>query len=530
MIKVNDISVPLTEQDIERYIQKAVIKRLRVKSEDIVSVKLSKKSVDARKKSDIHYLCSADVVLKRSLKQPLPKGVTEFKYREYIIPECKPLKNPPVIVGFGPAGMFAGLILAEAGLCPVILERGEAVDERRKTVEKFWNGGQLNQESNVQFGEGGAGTFSDGKLTTGIKDFRIKTIFEKFVEYDAPSEILYLAKPHIGTDKLRNVVKNIRQRIISLGGKVIFNAKFTGYELSDNKISAVRYENNGREVRLETENLILAIGHSARDVFEYLYKNNVAMGQKNFAVGVRIEHLQSEISRSMYGKASELLPPADYKLAVHLPNGKSVYSFCMCPGGKVVSACSEYEGLVTNGMSNFARDERNANSALLVGISPADFPDENPMTAIQFQRDIERKAFIAGGGNYSAPVNLVGDFLKHRVSENFGEVIPSYAPDTKFALPDEYLPEIMCESLRMGIVQFGKKISGFDCGDAVLTGVESRSSSPVVIKRNPLTLQSVSVKGMYPCGEGAGYAGGIVSAGVDGIKCAEKIIQSALQK
>ena len=520
MIRINNIKVPL-DFDFDN-LKSFISKKFCINN--LKDVKLSKKSVDARKKSDVHFIVSVDISAENENKllKKIKNAVLIEKYNykiKYVPIDCE----RPVIVGFGPAGMFAGLVLALSGARPIILERGSDVDSRIEAVENFRKTGVLNTENNVQFGEGGAGTFSDGKLTTGIKDKRISWIFKKFVEFGAPDEILYLAKPHIGTDKLRQVVKNLREKIISLGGQVIFNAKFCGFETENNCISSVSYQKNGELYTVNTHNLILATGHSARDVFELLYNKNIYLTQKNFAVGVRIEHKRKDINKAMYGAFAENpnLKAADYKLVIHLPNGRTLYTFCMCPGGEVVAASSENNRLAVNGMSYFSRDAENSNSALLVNVDTSDFGSSHPLAGMYFQRNIEEKAFISGGGDYSAPVCTVGDLLGTKSKNN--PVIPSYRPSCKYALPDEYLPDFVCESLRLGIPEMGRKISGFDNPSAVLTGVESRSSSPVRISRNE-NLQSVSVNGLFPCGEGAGYAGGIVSAAVDGMKCAEMII------
>ncbi|MDE5583729.1 MAG: hypothetical protein K2J08_08490 [Ruminococcus sp.] len=525
MIRINNIRVPLDFDFSE--IESFCVRKFRTLSGKIDSIRLSGKSVDARKKSDIHFIISVDIECEneKKLLKSLKNAVLTDKYI-YKIDKVHQPSQRPVVVGFGPAGMFASLVLALSGACPIVLERGADVDTRCAVVENFRSGGRLSAECNVQFGEGGAGTFSDGKLTTGIKDPRKQWILEKFVECGAPEEILYLAKPHVGTDKLVNIVKNIREQIKNYGGEIIFNSKFFDFDVSDNHISSVKYSDKNGIHTLKTNNLIIATGHSARDVFELLYRKNIELSQKNFSLGVRIEHLRKDVNKAMYGNFSEhpALKSADYKLAVHLPNGRSLYTFCMCPGGEVISAVSEENCLVVNGMSRFARDAENSNSALLVGVNTSDYGSSYPLAGVYFQRKIEEKAFLAGGGDYSAPVSLVGDFMNHRVSEKVGKVKPLYRPSVKFALPDDYLPDFVCESLRLGIAEMGRKIKGFDDSEAVLTGVESRSSSPVRVNRGE-DFQSVSVGGLFPCGEGAGYAGGIMSAGVDGMRCAEAIIK-----
>ncbi len=521
MIRVGNIKVPLDFDfnDLEGFCSR----KFGISGNNLIKVRLAKKSVDARKKSDVHFIISLDIEardekrLQRSLKNAVL--VNEFRYKVDNVP---PVSTRPVIVGFGPAGMFAALVLAMAGARPVVLERGADVDSRVKAVEEFRTTGRLNTECNIQFGEGGAGTFSDGKLTTGIKDKRIGWIMKRLVEFGAPDEILYLAKPHIGTDKLRDVVKNLRERVISLGGEVIFGAKFCGYKAENGCISSVSYEKEGQLHTIEAADVILAAGHSARDVFELLYHENVSISQKNFAVGVRIEHKKELIDRAMYGDFAghPALKAADYKLAVHLPNGRALYTFCMCPGGEVVAASSEENRLAVNGMSCFARDAENSNSALLVNVDTSDYGSDHPLAGMYFQRELEEKAFIAGGSDYCAPVITVGEFIGNTAG---AEVVPSYRPGVKKVHPSEYLPDFVCESLKLGIPEMGRKIKGFDAPGAVLTGIESRSSSPVRINRGE-DMQSLSLKGLYPCGEGAGYAGGIVSAAADGMKCAEAVI------
>lgn len=525
MIRINNIKVPLDFDFSD--LKKFCTEKLNIPEKNIYSLKLTKKSVDARKKSDVHFIISLDISAKgeKSIKNGVP--VEEFVYT---VPKIKTEKRP-VIVGFGPAGMFASLVLAMAGAEPIILERGMDVDNRIQAVENFRNGGELNHECNIQFGEGGAGTFSDGKLTTGIKDKRIGWILQKLVDFGAPDEVLYLAKAHIGTDKLRETVKNLRKYVISLGAEVRFNAKFIGYETENGCISAVICSQDGESQRIETDNVILATGHSARDVFELLYSKEVELSQKSFSVGVRIEHLRRDIDKAMYGDFAghKVLKAADYKLAVHLSNGRTLYTFCMCPGGYVVPASSEKGRLAVNGMSCFARDAENSNSALLVNINTSDYRSPHALAGMYFQRELEEKAFRAGGSDYSAPVSLVGDFIDGRISHKIGRVKPSYVPSIRFARPEEYLPDFVCESLKMGIKEMGRKIKGFDNPDAVLTGIESRSSSPVRINRTE-SLESVSVGGLFPCGEGAGYAGGIISAAVDGMKCAEAVINKIVSE
>ncbi|MDE6500909.1 MAG: hypothetical protein K2L10_02330 [Ruminococcus sp.] len=523
MLRVNNIRVPL-DFDFSG-LESFCIKKFRISLDNLISTKLSKKSVDARKKSDVHFIISIDIELKNENSVKIKNAVKVEKY-VYKVDKVSGDFRRPVIVGFGSAGMFSALVLAMAGTRPIVLERGSDVDTRCEDVEKFSSVGILNPECNIQFGEGGAGTFSDGKLTTGIKDKRIEWILRKFVEFGAPEEILYLAKAHIGTDRLVNIVKNLREQVIQYGGEVIFNARFCDFRTDGNNISKVTYTDGKNFHKIKTDNLILATGHSARDVFELLYSKNISLSQKNFSVGVRIEHKRQDIDKAMYGDFAghKALKSADYKLAVHLPNGRTLYTFCMCPGGEVVPASSEEKRLAVNGMSYFARNAENSNSALLVGVSPDDYKSPHVLAGMYFQRELEEKAFIAGGGDYSAPVTLVGDFMDGKISEKFGTVKPSYRPSVKFARPESYLPDFVCETLRLGIKEMGRKIKGFDSPEAVLTGIESRSSSPVRVNRNE-SLQSVTIQGLFPCGEGAGYAGGIMSASVDGMKCAEAVIK-----
>ena len=525
MIRINNIRLPLNFDD--KTVRRAVCRELRLDDSAVKSAVIFRRSVDARKKDDVHFLCTIDAKLNTNEDKVLRRAKNAAKalpYR-YDVPKWNGGASP-VIVGFGPAGMFAALVLAQSGAKPIVIERGKDVDSRTADVQSFWSGGILNTESNVQFGEGGAGTFSDGKLNTGTKDSRQRKVLEEFVLHGAPDDILINAKPHIGTDKLKDTVKNIREEIIKLGGRVLFGTKLTGLEIKDNKICSTLYERNGEKGRIDTDSVILAIGHSARDTFEMLDSMALPLEAKPFSVGARIEHLREKTDRAQYGKfaGNKRLGAAYYKMNVRTADGRGAYTFCMCPGGVVVNASSEDGRLCTNGMSEFARDGVNSNAALLVGVAPEDFKSSSPLAGVEFQRDLEQKAFETGGG-FNAPVQRVEDFLNNRKSAFLGEVKPSIAPGYSLSNLNDILPEAVSGGMKQAIASMGKRLSGFDDGDAVLTGPETRSSSPVRILRNAETLQSISVAGLYPCGEGAGYAGGIISAAVDGIKCAEQIIK-----
>ena len=528
MIRVNNLHIPINYDD--NTIKNKVCRELRIDKGAVKSVSLFRRSIDARKKDNIYFLCSIDVELNISENAVLKKAknAVAVKPYEYNVDKWNGGASP-VVVGMGPAGLFAALILAQSGAKPIVLERGKDVDSRTDDVNKFWTDGKLNVKSNVQFGEGGAGTFSDGKLNTGTKDSRQRKVLEEFVNHGAPEEILYNAKPHIGTDKLKITVKKIREEIISLGGTVVFEAQMTDFFTKDGKISAVEYEKDGKKERIDTDNVILAVGHSARDTFELLNDKNLPIEAKPFSIGARIEHRREAIDKSQYGKfaGNRNLGAASYKMNVRTKNGRGAYTFCMCPGGKVVNASSEDGMLCTNGMSEFARNGINSNSALLVGITPDDFGSSEPLAGVELQRKLEKKAFELGGGNYNAPVQRAADFMINKRTVSFGSVVPSYTAGVTMANISECLPEYVTVALKEGIVRLGSRLSGFSDGDAILTAVETRSSSPVRILRDSI-LESVAVKGLYPCGEGAGYAGGIMSAAVDGIKCAELIAEKAV--
>lgn len=528
MIRIRDISLPPAHDVNQLPFMAAQL--LHLSTSEIAAVRIVKKSLDARKKDNIQYIYTIDVTVKgnerRVLRQNRNRKITPVQPTYYKIPKCPPPAIRPVIVGFGPAGMFAGLVLAKAGLAPIIVERGADAQTRKQLVEQFWATGTLDPTCNVQFGEGGAGTFSDGKLNTGIKNERIGWVLEQLVRAGAPENILYDAKPHVGTDILFHVVQAIRQEILRLGGEVHFQTTLTDIQQENGHICSVTVTNNKESRTLPCSHLILAIGHSARDTFRMLLARDIPMEPKPFSLGVRIEHSQQRINRARYGAAAdtELLPPADYKLSVHLPEGGSAYTFCMCPGGYVVAAASESERIVTNGMSYSDRAGENANSALLVTFQPKDFPDPSPLGGMYCQEALEHRAFVAGGGTYCAPCQRVEDFLANRPTTAFGSVQPTYRPGVVPANLHDVLPEKVAAVLVQAIPALASQLSGFDDPDAVLTAPETRSSSPVRIVRGK-DCQS-AVAGLFPCGEGAGYAGGIVSAAVDGMLCAEAVIES----
>ncbi len=533
MLRITELKLPLNHTDAQ--LKEAVCIRLDVLEKDIHSVDIFRRGHDARKKNDIFLVYTLDIVLNDEalvlarLKDDahvLSTPDTTYRFVGHA-PSQFPLR--PVVIGTGPCGLFAGLILAQMGFRPIILERGKSVRERTKDTFGLWRKREFNPESNVQFGEGGAGTFSDGKLYTQIKDPNHygRKVLTEFVKAGAPEEILYVSKPHIGTFRLVSMVEEIRATIESLGGEIRFESRVETIEIDNGQVKAVVLA-SGESIA--TDHVVLAVGHSARDTFKMLYAQGVYIEAKPFSIGFRIEHPQALIDNCRYGAfaGNPILGAADYKLVHHCKNGRSVYSFCMCPGGTVVAATSEVGHVVTNGMSQYSRNERNANSGIVVGITPDDYPG-NPLAGIDFQRHWEARAFVLGGETYDAPGQLVGDFLAKRPSTALGTVQPSYTPGVHLCDLSTALPDYAIEAIREALPAFDKKIKGFAMADAVLTGVETRTSSPIRIKRNE-QFQSLNTKGLYPAGEGAGYAGGILSAAVDGIKVAEAVALDLLSK
>lgn len=523
MIRIRQIKVSI-DKDNKEEIKKKIVKKLNCSETDIINIKISKKSLDARSKPDLYYIYEVDIKVNNEdklLKRNKDKDVLSTPDEMYKIP--KPgnikLKFRPIIIGSGPAGLFCAYLLSEQGYNPLIIERGEQVEKRLKTVEEFWKTGKLNKESNVQFGEGGAGTFSDGKLNTLVKDkdYRMKKVFEIFVSSGANPEIMYNGNPHIGTDILIEVVKNIRNKIIANGGTFLYNTCLTNLIIENNKIKSIEINNKDT---IDTEVLVLATGHSSRDTFEMLHSNNILLEPKPFAIGVRVQHKQNMINKNQYGNNDKELPPASYKLTYKTTKGRGIYSFCMCPGGYVVNASSEEGKLAINGMSYHDRGSENANSAIVVTITEEDF-GHNPLDGINYQRLLEEKAYKLGKGKI--PIQLLKDFNNNETSKELGSIKPIFKGEYTLADLNELLPNEISESLKEAFPNFDKKIKGFGNEDIILAGIESRTSSPIRILRNE-EYESVSAKGLYPCGEGAGYAGGITTSAMDGLRIAEKII------
>jgi len=529
MLRLTDIQLPLDHPDSA--IRQAILARLGIAESDLIGFTIFRRGYDARKKSAILLIYTLDVELRdeaavlKKTQGDRHVGVTPDTGYKFVAQAPAGLAERPVVIGTGPCGLFAALILAQMGFRPIILERGKAVRERTKDTWGLWRKSVLQPESNVQFGEGGAGTFSDGKLYSQIKDPRHygRKVLTEFVKADAPEEILYVSKPHIGTFRLVKMVEQMRDSIEALGGEFRFQSKVVDLDIRDGRVRAVTLESGET---IASSHVVLAIGHSARDTFQMLFERGVYVEAKPFSLGFRIEHPQSLIDRARFGQHAghPILGAADYKLVHHCSNGRSVYSFCMCPGGTVVAATSEPNRVVTNGMSQYSRNERNANSGIVVGITPADYPG-HPLAGIDFQRQWESRAYELGGGGYYAPGQLVGDFIAKRRSSEFGNVLPSYKPGVRLGELDTALPDYAIAAVREALPAFDRQIKGFAMHDAVLTGVETRTSSPIRIKRNE-QYQSLNTKGLFPAGEGAGYAGGIMSAAVDGIRVAEAVALS----
>lgn len=528
MIRVNELKLSLDSD--EKELRSLAAKALRCAPAKIANLEIVKKAVDSRKKNDVHFVYNVNVSLDGDEELVLAKAhnpkAEKVEIKEYEMPELRRKSTlPPVIVGFGPAGFFAALTLARAGLKPIVFERGNDVDTRTQDVKNFWLTHKLNTRSNVQFGEGGAGTFSDGKLTTGIKDPLTRKVIDELALHGAPDEIRYSSLPHIGTDRLGGVVKAFREEIIALGGQINFGCRVIDLILVNGVVQGITVERaDGSVFDFETDTVLMCIGHSARDTVEMLYSKGVEMMQKPFSVGVRIEHRREMIDRSQYGAfvGHPALGSASYKMACHPEHGRGAYTFCMCPGGTVVAASSEENMLVVNGMSEYARDGENSNSALLVGVNPEDFGSEHPLAGIELQRKIESTAFCLGGGDYAAPCQLVGDFLNDTPSKKLGSIHPTCPTGVTPGDIRQILPKRVTDTMADAIVKMDRSLEGFALPEATLTAPETRSSAPVRILRDDI--YQANIRGIYPCGEGAGYAGGIVSAGVDGIRCAHAVM------
>ncbi len=535
MLRISEIKLPLNNspEDLIR----AICQKLSVAQNEITSYSIFKRSYDARRSVQCFtyivdvVINNEDLLLKKLTKDRHISKTPDMNYN-YVAQAPHNLTERPLIIGFGPAGIFAALILAQMGFKPIVLERGKEVRERTQDTWGLWRKKNLNPESNVQYGEGGAGTFSDGKLYSQVRDPRYlgRKVLQEFVRFGAPEEIIYVARPHIGTFRLVGMVERIRAEIIRLGGEIRFEHKVSDFiieDINEKQIRGVVLENNQT---IYSSHIVLAVGHSSRDTFYKLYERGIYIEAKPFSIGFRIEHPQSLIDEARYGKNAghHLLGAADYKLVHHASNGRTVYSFCMCPGGTVVAATSEPNCVVTNGMSQYSRNERNANAAIVVGITPDDFPTDHPLAGIELQRKLEAQAFNLGGSDYCAPAQLIGDFLSGTASTKMGSVIPSYKPGVKLGNLSHALPKYAIDAIQEAIPAFAKKIRGFDLPDAIFTGVETRTSSPIRIKRDDITMQSVNTHGLFPAGEGAGYAGGILSAGIDGIQVAEAVAKSII--
>lgn len=522
MIKT-DVRVPIGYR--LRDIEDALLSHLPLEQRELSDIQIIKRTLDVKDKGDIHYKMTVALSLSEEREAELLKMRKKVSLADalpYDAPISK-LKSRPVVVGCGPCGLFAALILAESGACPIVLERGLSVDERTKKVDTFKKLSILDTECNVQFGEGGAGTYSDGKLKSGAPDKYKMKVLREFVKAGADEEILYSQSAHLGTDKLPDIVKSLREYVISLGGEFIFSARLSDIRVSDSRVKSAVYIRNGEKIEIETENIILATGHSAEDSFLLLEKLGVPMEARGFGMGLRIEHPREHINKLVYGENPPTgLETASYRLVTHLPSGRSVYSFCMCPGGTVVAATSTEKGIVTNGMSEYMRDGENSNAAFLVSLTPADFPTDSPLSGIALQRRIEKAAYSLTD-SYRAPSIRMSDFLENASPKSIGSVNPTYPLGTELIAPEKYLPPCVTDSLRAAIPDFDAWMPGFYFGDAMLTGPETRSTSPVRVLRNE-SYECPTIRGLYPAGEGAGYSGGIVSSAVDGIKCAEAVL------